>query len=95
MSLDKATVKKVAALARLAMEDEELTRMAPQVSGIITWIEQLAEVNTDSVEPLSSVVDIPLPLRKDEINDGNCAEKILANAPEATQGYFVVPKIVE
>ncbi|MCL4677672.1 MAG: Asp-tRNA(Asn)/Glu-tRNA(Gln) amidotransferase subunit GatC [Alphaproteobacteria bacterium] len=95
MSLDKATVKKVAGLARLAMNDEQLDRMAPQVSGIINWIEQLAEVNTDNVEPLSSVVDITLPLRKDEVNDGGYVEKVLANAPEATQGYFVVPKIVE
>lgn len=95
MALDKATVKKVATLARLAMDDAQLDRMAPQVSGIINWIEQLAEVNTDNVEPLSSVVDITLPLRKDEVNDGGCMEKILANAPEATQGYFVVSKIVE
>ncbi len=95
MALDKATVKKVATLARLAMDDAQLDRMAPQVSGIINWIEQLAEVNTDNVEPLSSVVDITLPLRKDEVNDGGYMEKILANAPEATQGYFVVSKIVE
>lgn len=95
MSLDKATVKKVAGLARLAMNDEQLDRMAPQVSGIINWIEQLAEVDTDDVEPLSSVVDIPLPLREDVVNDGGYADKVLANAPEATQGYFVVPKIVE
>ncbi|MCB1592791.1 MAG: Asp-tRNA(Asn)/Glu-tRNA(Gln) amidotransferase subunit GatC [Alphaproteobacteria bacterium] len=95
MSLDKATVKKVASLARLAMDDEELERMAPQVSGIIDWIEQLGEVNTDNVEPLSSVVDISLPLREDKVNDGGCVEKILANAPESTQGYFVVSKIVE
>lgn len=95
MSLDKATVKKVAGLARIAMDDEELDRMAPQVSGIINWIEQLSEVNTDNVEPLASVTDITLPLRKDEINDGGYVEKILANAPESTQGYFVVSKIVE
>lgn len=95
MSLDKETVRKVATLARLRMDDAELEQRAPQLSKIIGFVEQLAEVNTDNVEPLASVVDITLPLRKDEITDGNCADKVLANAPESAQGYFVVPKVVE
>lgn len=95
MSLDKNTVKKVASLARLRLNDEQLERAAPQLSGILSWVEQLGEVNTDNVEPLSSVVDIALPLREDIVTDGNNMELVLANAPEKTQGYFVVPKVVE
>tara|TARA_R110002095_G_scaffold157638_1_gene136712 strand:- start:3905 stop:4192 length:288 start_codon:yes stop_codon:yes gene_type:complete len=95
MSLDKETVRKVASLARIRMNDEELERMAPQLSKIIGFIEQLGEVNTDNVEPLANVVDITLPLREDAVTDGDCVEKVLKNAPEETQGYFVVPKVVE
>lgn len=95
MSLDKATVKKVANLARLRMNDAELERMAPQLSKIIGFVEQLGEVNTDNVKPLASVVDIALTLREDVVTDGNCVDAVLANAPEKAQGYFVVPKVVE
>lgn len=95
MSLDKESVKKVASLARIRMSDEELERMVPQLSKIIGFVEQLAEVNTDNVEPLANVVDITPELRKDVVNDGECADKVLKNAPEETQGYFVVPKVVE
>lgn len=95
MSLDKETAAKVASLARLRMKDEELERLAPQLSNIIGFVEQLAELNTDNVEPLANVVDITLGLRDDVINDGGCADKVLFNAPEETQGYFVVPKVVE
>ncbi len=95
MSLDRKDVKKVASLARIRMDDEMLDKMAPQLSKIIGFVEQLGEVDTDNVEPLANVVDITLPLREDIVNDGNCVEKVLANAPESAQGYFVVPKVVE
>ena len=95
MSMDPATVRKVARLGRLALSDEELDRMGVQINGILKWIEQLAEVNTDNVEPLANVVDIELKLRKDEVNDGGDAQKVLANAPEQTEGFYVVPKVVE
>ena len=95
MSMDKETVAKVARLSALEMEDAELEKLAPQLSGIIKWVEQLSEVNTDDVEPLANVVDSDLFLREDEVNDGACADKVLANAPEETQGFFVVPKVVE
>ncbi len=95
MSLDKESVKKVASLARIRMSDEELERMMPQLSKIIGFVEQLAEVDTDNVEPLANVVDITPELRKDVVNDGECPDKVLENAPEETQGYFVVPKVVE
>ncbi len=95
MSMDKETVRKVAGLARIQMDDAELETMAPQLSKIIDWIEQLAEVDTDNVEPLANVVNINLALREDKITDGDCADKVLANAPEDVQGFFVVSKVVE
>ena len=96
MSLDVQEVKKAARLARIRMDDDaELAQRAEQLSKIIGFIEQLAEVNTENVEPLANVGDITLHLREDAVNDGACTEKVLANAPETTQGYFVVPKVVE
>lgn len=95
MSLDKQTVKKVAGLARLRVTDADLDRYAPQLSGLIKWVEQLGEVNTDNVEPLASVVNIDLSLREDAVTDGACQQAVLANAPEAVEGFFVVPKVVE
>tara|TARA_R110002072_G_scaffold149201_3_gene296949 strand:+ start:431 stop:721 length:291 start_codon:yes stop_codon:yes gene_type:complete len=96
MSLDAQTVKKVANLSRIQMKDDaELTQRAAQLSKIVGFIEQLSEVNTDNIEPLANVGDITLHLRDDVVNDGDCVEKVLKNAPEETQGYFVVPKVVE
>ncbi len=95
MSLDKKSVKKVASLARIRMNDDELELISPKLANIIGFIEQLAEVNTDNVEPLANVVDITPDLRADIVNDGNCEDKVLANAPEETQGYFVVPNAIE
>lgn len=95
MSMDKDTVRKVARLANIEVTDEHIEAMGPQLSGILEWVEQLGEVDTDNVEPLANVVNIDLRLRKDEVTDGECADKVLANAPEETQGFFVVPKVVE
>ena len=93
--MDKQTVKKVARLARIRMDDAQAEALMPQLSNIMGFVEQLGEVNTDNVEPLASVVDIALPLREDAVTDGDCPEKVLANAPEQTQDFFVVPKVVE
>lgn len=93
--MDIKTVKKVASLARLKMTEEELESYRPKLTNFLTFVEQLGTVNTDGVEPLSNVVDIPLKLRADAVTDGGLQEKILANAPEATEGFFVVPKVVE
>ena len=93
--MDTQTVKKVARLARLKVDDAQAKAIAPQLSNIMNFIEQLNEVDTDNVEPLASVVDIDLPLREDTVNDGDAAQKVLANAPEETQDFFVVPKVVE
>ena len=94
-TLSKEDVAKVANLARLKMDDVELEKYAPQLSNIIGFVEQLAEVNTDNVEPLASVVDIALSLRTDDVTDGGYQEQVLANAPETLEGFFVVPKVVE
>jgi aspartyl-tRNA(Asn)/glutamyl-tRNA(Gln) amidotransferase subunit C len=95
MSMDKNTVRKVATLARLEVPDSDLDRVAGQLGGILDWIEQLQAVNTDGVEPLASVVDIALKMRPDVVNDGGDPEKVLANAPETIEGFYVVPKVVE
>ncbi len=95
MSMDKDTVRKAASLGRLEIPEGDLDRWAKQLSGILKWIEQLQDVNTDGVEPLASVVDIELHLRKDEVNDGGDPERVLSNAPESVEGYYVVPKVVE
>ena len=93
--MDLQTVKKVATLARLEMSDSELEAVRVKLGNIMKFVEQLGEVNTDNVAPLANVVDIKLRLREDTVNDGGQQEKILANAPEAMEGFFVVPKIVE
>jgi len=95
MSIDNATVTKIASLAHIRVEEHEKAKYAAQIGGIMKWIEQLEAVNTDGVEPLSSVTDITLRAREDVINDGGIQADILANAPETTAGFFVVPKIVE
>lgn len=93
--MDLKTVKKVATLARLEMNDQDLEAVQAKVTNIMKFVEQLDEVNTDNVAPLANVVDIKLRLRDDVINDGNQQQKVLANAPEAMEGFFVVSKIVE
>ena len=95
MSMDKATVANVARLARIRLNEEELDLYTRELSGILDWIEQLQAVNTDGVEPMSSVVEPLLPEREDVVTDGNIQEDVLANAPEAAHGYYVVPKVVE
>lgn len=95
MSIDKETVRKVAGLARLKLNEEELERFTPQVAGIVKWVEMLSEVNTDNVAPLANVVNIDLKLRPDAVTDGGYQAEILANAPEDMEGFFVVPKVVE
>lgn len=95
MSLDKATVRSIAELARIEVPDEELEHLAGQLSNIMTFIEQLSEVNTDGVAPMTSVAAMTLPMRKDAVTDGGYPEAVLANAPQGTEGFFTVPKMVE
>ena len=93
--MDLKTAKKVATLARLEMPDSELEVVCAKLGNIMKFVEQLGEVNTDNVEPLANVVDIQLRLREDKVDDGGQQEKVLANAPESMEGFFVVPKVVE
>ncbi|MFQ5985171.1 MAG: Asp-tRNA(Asn)/Glu-tRNA(Gln) amidotransferase subunit GatC [Alphaproteobacteria bacterium] len=95
MSMDKATVATIARLARIALSDDEKAHLAKELSSILTWIERLNEVDTDVVAPMASVVAMTLPRRSDAVTDGDIADKIVANAPERRDGYFVVPKVVE
>jgi len=95
MSLDKATVRKIATLARIEVAEADLEATAARLSGILSWIEQLNEVNTDNVAPMSGGTDLSLPWRADVVNDGGIADKVLANAPDASNGFFGVPKVVE
>ena len=95
MSLDKNTVKKLAALARLDLPDDELDHLAGELSHIMKFVEQLGEVNTDGVAPMASVAHMELPRRADEVTDGAYPERVLANAPEAVDGFYLVPKVVE
>ncbi len=95
MSLDEATVARIARLARIRIEDNERAALAGELSNIMGWIEQLNEVDTDDVPPMTSMEGAKLALRADEVTDGNKADDVLANAPEAQDGHFVVPKVVE
>lgn len=95
MAIDAKTVRKVARLARIAVPEENVEPMAREIDGIIQWIEQLKEVDTDGVEPMTSAVAATLPLRDDVVTDGGDAARVLSNAPKSVDGFFVVPKVVE
>lgn len=96
MSIDEKTVRNVAKLARLALPEERVAPMAKELNGIMAWIEQLNEVDIDGVEPMTSAVEgLALPMREDVVTDGDNPQRVLANAPKAEDGFFVVPKVVE
>ena len=95
MSLDKTTVAKIATLARIRMGEAEQDKMVRELGGLLAWVEQLAEVDVEGVEPMTSVVGMKPVLRADRVTDGDKREAVLANAPEATEGFYVVPKVVE
>ena len=95
MSVTNEQVRHIARLARIAMSDDELERLVPELNNILGWVEQLGEVNTDGIEPLTAVIDQKLRLRDDVVNDGNIRDDVLANAPEAQHGFFAVPKVIE
>lgn len=95
MSIDAATVRKVARLARIAEPEARLEPLARELSGILNWIEQLNEVDTQGVEPMTSAVHTPLPMREDVVTEGGDPARVLANAPKTVSNFFVVPKVVE
>ena len=95
MQVDEATVRRIARLARIRITDEEAKALEGELSGILAWVEQLGEVNTDNVPPMTRIADMKLKKRADEVTDGNKADDIVANAPMTEDHYFVVPKVVE
>ncbi len=95
MSVNADQVRHVARLARLALSDDEIDRMVPELNNILGWVEQLGEVDTDGVEPLTAVIENQLRLRDDRVDDGNIRDDVLKNAPDAQHGFFAVPKVIE
>lgn len=95
MKIDKNTTLKISKLCRIKIEDNELDELSTELSSILDWVEQLNEVNTDNVEPLSNVSMSVLPLREDNALQSDLSKDVLSNAPEKLENYFVVPKVVE
>jgi aspartyl-tRNA(Asn)/glutamyl-tRNA(Gln) amidotransferase subunit C len=95
MSVDTATVARIAALARIKVSEAELEAMVPELNGILAWVEQLGEVDVSGVEPMTAVIENRLRLRDDVVIDGGIRDAVLANAPAAEHGFFGVPKVIE
>jgi aspartyl-tRNA(Asn)/glutamyl-tRNA(Gln) amidotransferase subunit C len=95
LKIDKNTTLKIAKLSRIKIEDSEVDELSSQLSAIVDWVEQLNEVNTENIEPLSNVSMAKLPLRKDIENTNNNSKEVLSNAPDKLENYFAVPKVVE
>ncbi len=96
MAVDRETVRRIAQLARIRVDEDELEPLAAELSAILQWVEQLAEVDTTDVPPMTSVEDdMPMTMRPDKVTEGFCPEDILANAPQREGNFFVVPKVVE
>ena len=95
MQINEATVKKIAKLARIKVTDQETKSLEGELSSILSWVEQLNEVDTDDVEPLTSVVETTMKKRKDVVTDGGYASRVTKNAPLSEDNFFVVPKVVE
>lgn len=96
--MDKITVKDIAKLARIRVSEDEITSLADDLTNIFDWIEQLNEVNTDDVCPMTSVIEMQMPSRIDEVNDGDVVERVLKNAPDRPddgRNFFTVPKVIE
>ncbi|GGE17141.1 aspartyl/glutamyl-tRNA(Asn/Gln) amidotransferase subunit C [Gemmobacter megaterium] len=94
-TIDISTARKVAHLARIRVAEDQLPQLAEQLSGILTFMEQLNEVDVDGIEPMTSVTPMRLKRRVDEVTDGGYPDKVLKNAPDAREGFFAVPKVVE
>ena len=95
MSVDISTVKRVALLARIAVNDDDAERMTGELNAILGFVEQLNEVNVDGIEPMTSVTPMAMRMRDDKVTDGGIAAAVVANAPVTEDNFFVVPKVVE
>lgn len=95
MSVDIETVKKIARLSRIAINEDEADKMVGELNGILAWVEQLGEVDVTGIEPMTAVIPNHLRLREDVVTDGNVRDKVLANAPAKEGSFFGVPKVIE
>ena len=95
MSGDKDTVRRIAKLSRIALDEARVGPMVEELNGIFTWVQQLNEVNVEGVPPMTSVVEQRLKMREDKVTDGGNANELMANAPQGEDHFFVVPKVVE
>ncbi|MEM7188968.1 MAG: Asp-tRNA(Asn)/Glu-tRNA(Gln) amidotransferase subunit GatC [Pseudomonadota bacterium] len=95
MSVDTETVRRVAQLARIAVDESELEPLAGELNAILGWVEQLGEVDVDGVEPMTSVTPMSLKQREDAVTDGERQADVLSNAPDSREGFYAVPKVVE
>jgi aspartyl-tRNA(Asn)/glutamyl-tRNA(Gln) amidotransferase subunit C len=95
MSVDAATVRRIAHLARIAVAEDEVEHLRGELNAILAFVEQLSEVDVEGVEPMTSVMPMEMKKRPDEVTDGGIPDDILKNAPAAEDGFFVVPKVVE
>ena len=95
MKIDKNTINKIARLSRIKLDDKESEDYIKDLNSILDWVEQLNEVNTDNIEPLSNISSSVLPKREDISKDANSSDEILENAPDKLEGFFAVPKVVE
>jgi aspartyl-tRNA(Asn)/glutamyl-tRNA(Gln) amidotransferase subunit C len=95
MSVDQATVRRIARLARIRLDDDDVPRLEAELNSILKWIEMLNEVDVAGVEPLTSVVEVEMKMREDVVTDGHMPEAVVANAPMSEDHFFMVPKVVE
>jgi aspartyl-tRNA(Asn)/glutamyl-tRNA(Gln) amidotransferase subunit C len=95
MAVDEATTRRIAHLARIAVKDEEVAHLQGEINAVLAFVEQLAEVNVEGVEPMTSVTPMQMKMRQDVVNDGGIADAIVANAPASEDHFFLVPKVVE
>jgi aspartyl-tRNA(Asn)/glutamyl-tRNA(Gln) amidotransferase subunit C len=95
MAVDEATTRRIAHLARIAVKDEEVAHLQGEINAVLAFVEQLAEVNVDGVEPMTSVTPMQMKMRQDVVNDGGIADAIVRNAPASEDHFFLVPKVVE
>lgn len=95
MSVDQKTVRRIARLARIAVTEDEVSHLQGEINAILTFVEQLEEVDVDGIEPMTSVIPMAMKKRQDVVNDGGIADRIVANAPMTEDHFFMVPKVVE
>ena len=95
MSVDQAAVRRIARLARIAVDESEIPHLQGEINAILSFVEELSAVNVEGVEPMTSVIPMKLPMREDVVTDGEIAGKVLANAPMSEDGFFLVPKVIE